>query len=78
MAKRKDPPPSTPSTPITPDDLQRGFAGIQQGFKQQVDDRKSTIVSVAGGIGLVVVIVIFLLGRRSGKKTTTFVEIRRV
>jgi hypothetical protein len=75
MAKRPEP---APTTPISRDDLERGFAGIQQGFKKQVDDRKSTIMSIAGGVGLVVVLIVFLLGRRSGKKKTTFVEIRRV
>lgn len=75
MAKRREP---ESSTPITRDDLQRGFAGIQQGFKKQVDDRKTTIMSIAGGVGLLFVVVVFLLGRRSGKKKTTFVEIRRV
>lgn len=67
-----------PTTPITRNDLERGFAGIQQSFQQQVEARKSTIVSIAAGVGLLVVIVVFLLGRRSGKKKTTFVEIRRV
>ncbi len=75
MAKRRD---AGPTTPITKDDLQRGFAGIQQGFKQQVDDRKSTITSIVGGVGLLVVVIVFLLGRRSGKKKSTYVEIRRV
>jgi hypothetical protein len=75
MAKRAAP---EPTTPITRDDLERGFLNIQEGVKRQVDDRKSTIMSVAGGVGLVLVVIIFLLGRRSGKKKTTFVEIRRV
>lgn len=75
MAKRPEP---EPTTPVTRDDLQRGFAGIQRSFKQQVDDRKSTIVSIAAGVGFVVVVVVFLLGRRSGRKKSTFVEIRRV
>ena len=75
MAKKPDP---MPDRPITRDDLQRSFAGIQQGFKKQVDDRKSTIMTVVGGVSLVVVVIVFLLGRRSGKKKTTYVEIRRV
>ena len=74
----RPPEPTTTPTPITRDDLQRGFLGIQQGFKRQVDDRKQTIMTAAAGIGLVVVVLVFLLGRRSGKKKTTFVEIRRV
>jgi len=75
MAKRPEP---VTTTPVTRDDLQRGFAGVQQTFKQQVDDRKSTIVTIAAGVGFVVVVIVFLLGRRSGKKKSTFVEIRRV
>jgi hypothetical protein len=77
MARRPEPP-TTPSTPITRDDLQRGFAGIQRGFKKEIDDRKSTLIAVAGGVGLVVIVIVFLLGRRSGNKKSTFVEIRRV
>lgn len=75
MAKKTEP---LPTTPVSRDDLQRGFAGIQQGLKKQVDDRKVTIGTIAGGIGVLVVVIVFLLGRRSGKKKTTFVEIRRV
>jgi hypothetical protein len=75
MAKRPEP---APAKPITRDDLERGFAGIQRGLKKQVDDRKSALVSVVGGVGLLFVVIVFLLGRRSGKKKTTFVEIRRV
>jgi len=75
MAKRRKP---RPSRPITPHDLERGFAGVQQGFRQQIEDRRSAVLTIAGGIGFVVVAVIFLLGRRSGRRKTTFVEIRRV
>jgi hypothetical protein len=76
MAKRTPPPPEP--TPITRDDLERGFRNIQRGVRREIDDRKSMILTVAGGVGLVLVVVVFLLGRRSGKKKTTFVEIRRV
>jgi hypothetical protein len=75
MAKR---PPDPAPTPITRDDLERGFRNIQRGVKREVDDRRTMILTVAGGVGLVLVTVIFLLGRRSGRKKTTFVEIRRV
>jgi len=36
------------------------------------------VMVVAGGIGVILVIVFFLLGRRSGKRRSTVVEIRRV
>jgi hypothetical protein len=76
MAKRKPTPERT--TPITRDDIERGLLNVQSGFRKSVEDRKSTIATVAGGAGLLLVIIVFLLGRRSGKKKTTFVEIRRV
>jgi hypothetical protein len=75
MAKTK---PEPEPTPITRDDLERGFLNIQKGVRRQVEDRKSTIMTVAGGVGLLLVVIIFLLGRRSGRRKTTFVEIRRV
>jgi hypothetical protein len=75
MAKRPDP---LPTEPITRADLERGFLNIQRGVRDQVDQRRSMVVTVGGGLALLLVVVIFLLGRRSGKKKTTFVEIRRV
>ena len=75
MAKATDP---APSKPVTRDDLEKGFAGIQHGLKRQVDDKKPTILTIGGGVGLLLVVIVFLMGRRSGKKKTTFVEIRRV
>ena len=69
---------TTPDEPITRADIERGFRNIQDGVKKQVEDRKSTLLTVAGGVGVLLTVIIFLLGRRSGKKKTTYVEIRRV
>jgi len=76
MAKKSKVPP--PATPVTRDDLEQRFRALQDGVRGQVEDRKSTFLTTAGLIGLLIVLVIFLLGRRSGKKKTTYVEIRRV
>ena len=46
--------------------------------RSEIEDRKTTILTIVAGAGLVLTIVVFLLGRRSGKKKTTYVEIRRV
>ena len=70
-------PPAPPRT-VTRDDLERGFLKIQRGVKNEIEDRKTTILTIVAGAGLVLTIVVFLLGRRSGKKKTTYVEIRRV
>jgi hypothetical protein len=72
MAKQATP------TRITRDDLERNFRAIQENAKAKVDDQKSTLATVAGIGGVLLVLLVFLLGRRSGKKKTTIVEIRRV
>jgi hypothetical protein len=77
MAKRSSKVPPQPAT-VTRDDLEQRFRALQDGVRGQVDDRKSTFLTAAGIIGLLIVLIIFLAGRRSGKKKTTYVEIRRV
>jgi len=69
---------TTPSDPITRDDLERRFRALQDGVKGRVEDKRSTLFTVAAAGGLVLVLVVFLLGRKSGKKKTTLVEIRRL
>jgi hypothetical protein len=65
-------------TKITRDDLERSFRSLQEGAKSKVDDKKTTIATAAGIGGLLIVLLVFLLGRRSGSKRTTMIEIRRV
>jgi len=76
MAKRTAPPP--PPTHVSRDDLERGFLSIQRGVKREIADRRSTLITIAGGVGVALAVIVFLVGRRSGKKKTTYVEIRRV
>lgn len=67
----------TSATTITRDDLQAKFQGLQDDLQGRVDEKKRTIAGTAAGIGVVMLLLMFLLGRRSGKKKTTMVEIRR-
>ncbi len=63
---------------ISDDDLRRKLQAFQNGLQGRVEDKKNALVT-AGGVTLVVLLILFfLLGKRSGKKTTTLVEIRRV
>jgi hypothetical protein len=75
MAKPTSPP---AQTRVTRDDLEQSFRQLQQGVRSEVIDRRSTFLTAAGVGGLLVVLIIFMVGRRSGKKKTTYVEIRRV
>ena len=64
--------------PITRDDIERSLRSIQAGVTNEVRSRKQMIVQgVTIGTALFIIIV-FLLGRRSGRKRNTIVEIRRV
>ena len=68
---------STPG-PISRDDLERKLRALQGDIKGAVDNQRTNLIAAAGVIGVVLVLVFFLLGRRSGKKKSTIVEIRRV
>ena len=65
-------------TKITRDDLEAGIRRLQGEAQERVNDKKKTLVTIAGVAGVVLVLVVFMLGKRSGKKKTTLVEIRRV
>ena len=63
---------------VTRDDLEAKFRAVQGDVQNKVEDRKQTLLAgvVAGGV--ILLIALFLMGRRSGKSKNTFVEIRRV
>ena len=63
---------------ITRDDLEAKFRALQDDVQGKVNDRKQTITTAAVAGGFVLLLLFFFLGKRSGKKKTTFVEIRRV
>lgn len=75
MAKKIEP---ADTTKITSDDLRDKLQSFQGDIQGKVDDQKTTIATVAGGAGMVLLIIMFLLGKRSGKKKSAIVEIRRV
>ncbi len=63
---------------ITREDLEAKFKAVQDGVQSKVEDKKKNLVTGAAVGGLVLVLLFYFLGRRSGKKRTTLVEIRRV
>ena len=65
-------------TKITREHLEQSFAKLQGGVDKTVNDKKQTIAVAGGIIALLLVLLFFSLGKRSGKKKTTIVEIRRV
>ena len=62
---------------ITRDDLENKFRALQADIQGRAADKKQSIVAAAGAVASVVVIVAYLLGRRSGRKRAGRVEFRR-
>ncbi|MEX0847854.1 MAG: hypothetical protein WD023_08740 [Ilumatobacteraceae bacterium] len=63
---------------ITRDDLEAKFRSLQDDVQGKVMDKKQTLMAAGSAAAVIVVLIVFLLGKRSGKKKTTFVEIRRI
>jgi hypothetical protein len=64
--------------PITRDDLEASFAGLQSGLKGKVESRKNSIATALGATAVILLLIVFVFGRRSGRRKSTLVEIRRV
>lgn len=62
---------------ITRDDLEKKFRALQADIQGRADDKKQSIVAVGGAVALVVVLLTYALGRRSGRKRAGRVEFRR-
>jgi hypothetical protein len=69
---------TTTASKITPEDLRDKLQAFQGEIQGKVEDQKVPIATIIGGAGLVLMIVMFLLGKRAGKKRSAIVEIRRV
>jgi hypothetical protein len=69
---------STPAQKVTRDDIERSLRAIQTGVEGKVVSQRTKIIRAASAAGVVLVLVIFLLGKRSGRKRSAVVEIRRI
>ena len=63
---------------VSRDDLEAKFRELQGDVKSKVDDKKQPLMAGAIVGGILLILLVFLLGKRSGKKKTTLVEIRRL
>jgi hypothetical protein len=64
--------------PITREDLESKMRELVEDARSEVASTKNTVLSAGVVIGLLLLLVAFLLGRRAGRKRSTIVEIRRV
>ena len=68
---------SSGTAPITRDDIKAKLNEIQGEATQTVEDAKTTIIAVAAAVGVVVLVGVYLLGRRGGRRRSTVIELRR-
>ena len=64
--------------PGSRDDLQSTLESFQQTLRGQIDDRRQTIATVAVVVAVGMAAVAYLLGRRSGRRKSAIIDIRRL
>lgn len=62
---------------ITRDELENKFRALQADIQGRAADKKQSIVAAGSAVAGVVVLLAYLLGRRSGRKRSGRVEFRR-
>lgn len=70
---------STPKeTRVTRDDIEAKLREIRGGLEADVEQARGTARTALVAGAVVLVVVVYLMGRRRGRKKTTIVEIRRI
>ena len=69
---------SAPATgKVTKADIEQKFRNLQGDVEEKIASQRQKIIGAAIAAGVVTILLAFVLGRRSGKKKNTVVEIRR-
>ena len=64
-------------TKITPADIKAKLTDIQGEANDTVTNVKGKATRIAIAVGVVVVVGVYILGRRGGRKTGTVIELKR-
>jgi hypothetical protein len=67
-----------PNQKITRDDIEEKFREIKGDINDTAESAKGMVVTVGAVVAVVLVIGVFVLGKRRGRKKTTFIEVRRL
>ncbi|MDQ2678005.1 MAG: hypothetical protein M3Y51_04625 [Actinomycetota bacterium] len=62
---------------ISRDDIKSKLGEIQGDALEQVEGTKNQLVAIGAGVGLLLLIAAFLLGRRGGRRASAVIEVRR-
>jgi hypothetical protein len=63
---------------LTRDDVEAKFRELQGDLTTAAEGAKSKLVIIGGAAAVAVLVVVYVLGRRAGRKRSTVVEIRRL
>jgi hypothetical protein len=63
---------------ITRDDIEAKFRELTGEVTDEVESTRSQAVTVGLAVGVVFVAVVFLIGRRNGRRRSAVVEVRRL
>jgi hypothetical protein len=63
---------------ITRDDIETKFREMTGEASEEIESTRSQAVTVGLAIGVALVAVVFLIGRRNGRRRSAVVEVRRV
>lgn len=70
--------PSTEQAPISKEDLEAKFRQIKTDVDQVATDKKNQIIPAVGLVAILIMLIAYLLGQRTGKKKSAVVQIRRI
>ena len=68
----------TETAGITPADMEAKFRDLQGQVNVVAEDSKKRVAVAGAAVGIVVLVLIYLMGRRAGKKRSSVLEIRRL
>ncbi len=68
----------TETTGITPADIEAKFRDIQGQVDVVAEDSKKKLALIGGAVGVILLLLIYVLGRKAGKKQSSVLEIRRL
>jgi len=63
---------------ITRDDIEAKFRELTGEVTDGVEDTRSQVITVGLAVGVAFVAVVFLIGRRNGRRRSAVVEVRRI